>query len=222
MASHINRDLAYANVQAVIARLDNSIGYDIVPREDEERPLAELANAVQVRYAEYERTSFSPRVELEKPVVAIGEISGVRARIATLVGEGANRVLSGGRVKSAGGAADLLLDMRLQVERVQEGRRIVRIEVGARRIGAFSAPVLREFRTTLSDPVDDEQWRTLGEGAAYRVTADLANTRVTRPALRIEPALGMQKAPSTAAPAAASTPRAEPLDLRLEQRIAPR
>jgi outer membrane protein TolC len=222
MASHINRDLAYANVQAVIARLYNSIGYDIVPREDEERPLAELANAVQVRYAEYERTSFSPRVEAEKPVVAIGQISGVRPRVATLVGEGANRVLSGGRMKSAGGAADLLLDMRLQVERVQEGRRTVRIEVGARRTGAFSAPALREFRTTLSDPVDDEQWRTLGEGAAYRVAADLANTRITRPALRIEPALGMQKAPSTAAPAAASTPRAEPLDLRLEQRIAPR
>jgi hypothetical protein len=218
MASHINRDLAYANVQAVIARLYNSIGYDIVPREDEERPLAELANAVQVRYAEYERSSFSPRAELERPVVAIGEISGVRPRIAKLVGDGANRVLAGGHMKSAGGGADLLLDMRLQVERVQEGRRTVRIEVGARRTGAFSAPALREFRTTLSDPVDDEQWRTLGEGAAYRVAADLANTRITRPALRIEPALDLQKAPAGAAPAAAT----EPLDLRLEQRIAPR
>src|SRR6186997_1181419 len=126
MASHINRDLAYANVQAVIARLYNSIGYDIVPREDEERPLAELANAVQVRYAEYERTSFSPRAELEKPVVAIGQISGVRPRVAALVGEGAKRVLAGAQMKSAGGGADLLLDMRLQVERVQEGRRTVR------------------------------------------------------------------------------------------------
>ena len=219
MASHINRDLAYANVQAVIARLYNSIGYDIVPREDEERPLAELANAVQVRYAEYERTSFSPRAELERPVVAIGEISGVRPRLAALVGEGANRVLAGGRMKSAGGGADLVLDLRLQVERAQEGRRTVRIEVGTRRTGAFSAPALREFRTTLSDPVDDEQWRTLGEGAAYRVVADLANTRITRPALRIEPALGMQKAVS---PAVSAAPPAEPLDLRLEQRIAPR
>ena len=26
-----------------------------------------------------------------------------------------------------------------------------------------------EFKTTLSDPVDEQQWRTLGEGAAYRI-----------------------------------------------------
>ena len=38
---------------------------------------------------------------------------------------------------------------------------------GSRRGGAFSAPVLREFRTTLSDPVDDEQWRDAFRAAAY-------------------------------------------------------
>jgi hypothetical protein len=218
VASHINRDLAYANVQAVIARLYNSVGYDVVPRADEERPLAELSNAVQARYAEYERASFSPRVELDKPVVALGQISGVRPGIASLVGQGANRVLADGRSKSAGGA-DVLLDLRLQVDRVQEGRRNVRVLVGARRTGALVAPALREFKTTLSEPVDEEQWRTLGEGAAYRVTADLANTRITRPALRIEPELGMPKA----APSAAAQPTpVEPLDLRLDQRMAPR
>ena len=37
LASHINRDLAYANVQASIARLYNSVGYDVVPRDDEAR-----------------------------------------------------------------------------------------------------------------------------------------------------------------------------------------
>ena len=218
VASHINRDLAYANVQAVIARLYNSVGYDVVPREDEERPLAELSNAVQARYAEYERASFSPRVELEKPIVALGQISGVRPGIASLVGQGANRVLADGRSKVAGGGADVLLDLRLQVDRVQEGRRTVRVMVGARRTGTLVAPALREFRTTLSEPVDDEQWRTLGEGAAYRLTADLANTRITRPTLRIDSELGM---PKTAPPAARTGP-VEPLDLRLDPRIAPR
>jgi outer membrane protein TolC len=219
VASHINRDLAYANVQAVIARLYNSVGYDVVPREDEERPLAELSNAVQARYAEYERASFSPRVELEKPIVALGQISGVRPGIASLVGQGANRVLADGRSKQVGGGADVLLDLRLQVDRVQEGRRTVRVLVGARRTGTLVAPALREFKTTLSEPVDDEQWRTLGEGAAYRLTADLANTRITRPALRIEPELGMPKAPPSAG---ARTAPVDPLDLRLDQRIAPR
>jgi len=223
LASHINRDLAYANVQAVIARLYNSIGYDVVPSGEEERELADLAGALQVRYAEFDRISFSPRAETEKPVVAIGQVSGVRSRVAALVGEGANRVLAGGQMKAAGGAADLLLDLKVHVERVQEGRRTVRVDIGARRTGAFSAPAMREFKTTLSDPVDDEQWRTLGEGAAYRVVADLATTRITRPALRIEPTLGKhQPAVPAAAPASTEPASVEPLDLRLEQRMAPR
>jgi hypothetical protein len=210
-------------VQAVIARLYNSIGYDVVPGGEEERELADLAGALQVRYAEFDRISFSPRVETEKPVVAIGRVSGVRSRVAALVGEGANRVLAVGEMKAAGGAADLLLDLKVHVERVQEGRRTVRVDIGARRTGAFAAPAMREFKTTLSDPVDDEQWRTLGEGAAYRVVADLATTRITRPALRIEPTLGKQQpAAPAAAPAPTEPASVEPLDLRLEQRMAPR
>lgn len=219
VASHINRDLAYANVQAVIARLYNSIGYDTVPREDEEKELADLANVVQVRYGEFDRTSFSPRVDPEKPVVAIGEVSGVRGRAAALVGEGASRVLTGGRMKPASSGADLYLDLRLHVERAKDGRRTVRVDIGARRSGAFAAPAMREFKTTLSEPVDDEQWLALGEGAAYRVAADLATTRITRPALRIEPALRTRQPAGAAAAPAAST---EPLDLRLEERIGPR
>jgi len=175
---------------------------------------------VQVRYGEFDRASFSPRVDAEKPVVAIGEVSGVRSRAAALVGEGASRVLDGGRMKAAaGGGADLWLDLRLQVDRAKDGRRTVRVGIAARRAGAFAAPAMREFKTTLSEPVDDEQWRALGEGAAYRVVADLATTRITRPALRMEATLrGQPPAPPAAAPAAESGP----LDLRLEERIAPR
>ncbi len=219
LASHINRDLAYANVQAVIARLYNSIGYDVVPRGDEERELAELAGALQVRYGELDRSSFSPRVEADRPVVAIRQIAGVRSRIAGLVGEGARRVLVGGQMKATDGAADLWLDLRLQLERVKDGGRVVRVDIAARHTGSFAAPTLREFRTTLSEPIGNDQWRTLGEAVAYRVVADLASTRITRPVLRVEPTLGLQK--PVEAPAEV-TPPTEPLDLRLEQRMAPR
>jgi outer membrane protein TolC len=222
IASHINRDLAYANVQAVVARLYNSIGYDVVPREDEERELADLASAVQVRYAEFDRNSFSPRAEAEKPVVAIGEVTGVRPRAAALVGEGAGRVLAGGRMKAAGGAADLWLDLRVHLERAKDGRRTVRVDVAARRNSGLKVPALREFKTTLSEPVDDEQWRALGEGAAYRVAADLSTTRITRPALRIDPALRMEQAAPADGPATEPATPAEPLDLRLDQKIVPR
>jgi outer membrane protein TolC len=219
LASHINRDLAYANVQAAIARLYNSIGYDAVLREDEERELAEMTKLLQTRYGEFDRASFSPRAEAERPVVAIAGVSGVQPRVAALVSEGANRVLAGGQMKAAGGGADLWLDLRVEPARAKDGRRTVRVGVGARQTGALTAPPLREFRTVLSEPVDDEQWRAVGAGAAYRVAADLATTRIARPALRIEPDL---HAHGAVPPAAAPASEGEPLGLRLEERIAPR
>ena len=218
MASHINRDLAYANVQAVIARLYNSVGYDAVPREDEERPLAELSNAVQVRYAELSapasRRAWSSRSRWSRSgrFRACGRASPrwwARVRTACSPTDARNR-------PATAPTCCWICACRWIAYR-KAGAPCASL-VGARRTGALVAPALREFRTTLSEPVDDEQWRTLGEGAAYRVTADLANTRITRPALRIEPELGMQKA----VPAATLAAPAEPLDLRLEQRIAPR
>jgi outer membrane protein TolC len=217
VASRINRDLAYANVQAVIARLYNSIGYDTVPGSDEERELAELTGLVRTRYGEFDRASFSPRPEPEKPVVAIGRITGVQPGAALLVGEGAGRVLSANRMQATGGAADLWLDLSLHLERVQDGMRTARVDIGTRRTGALSAPAVRSFKTVLSEPVDDEQWRALGEGAAYRIAADLATTRIVRPVLRIEPSLQARPPAPVAPPPAA----ADPLDLRLERRIAP-
>ena len=216
MASHINRDLAYASVQASVARLYNSVGYDVVPKEAEERELAELTNLVQARSGDFNRASFGPRTEVDKPVVAVGEISGVPPRVARLVGEGASQVLAGGSMKSTQEGADLWLDLRVEPERAKDGQRTVRVRIGARRAGGLSGPAVREFRTVLSEPIDNQQWRAVGEAAAYRVAADLATTRITRPALRIEPTLQARPAlpPDAAQP--------DPLGLRLEERIAPR
>jgi outer membrane protein TolC len=225
IASHINRDLSYAAVQGTMARLFNSVGYDAVPREDEELALAELTKAVQLRFGELERASFSPRADYEKPVVAVGKVSGVGPRVAALVGEGANRVLADGNVKTAshaaaGGAADVWLDLDLKLGRTADGRRSVLVDIGARRPAGNAAAATREFKTTLSEPVDDEQWRVLGEGLAYRMVSELS-TRITRPALRIERALhvraGAAPDPTPAPPAAG-----EPLDLRLDERLGPR
>lgn len=217
-ATRINRDLAHANVQAAIARLYNSVGYDAVPRADEDRALGELTSLVQARYGEFDRASFGMRAEAEKPRVALGEISGVPPRIAALVGEGASRALAGGDMKAADGAADLWLHLLVEPARAKDGRRTVRVDIAARRASGLTAQ-RREFRTVLSEPVDDQQWRAVGEGAAYRVAAELANTRITRPALRIEPALqALPPVPAATAPAG----NAGPLDLRLEERIAPR
>ena len=218
MASHINRDLAYANLQSGVARLFNSVGYDAVPREDEARAVAELSTRVEERYSALERTSFASRAPAKKPLLVAGTVSGADARVAPLLREGLERVLVSAGMKAAGDeAADARIELKLSVEPAREGRKSAVVFVSAVPRAAAAPTLTREFRTTLSEPVDEEQWRVLGEGAAYRLIGDIAPGRITRPALRAADTLML---PRPARPAASRTELAEempaPLRLRLE------
>jgi hypothetical protein len=84
---------------------------------------------------------------------------------------------------AAGAPADVQLQMQLYLDQPSDGRRAARVAIVARP-GPGGATLVREFRTSLSDPVDDEQWRVLGEGAAYRLIGELSAVRIVRPALR--------------------------------------
>ena len=238
MASHINRGLAYANVQAAIARIYNSVGYDAVPEQDEAKAVADLTGQLAGRLDEMEKANFQPRTRAPRPQVAIGEVRGGTPRLVALAREGVERVLATARLQAAEPAtANVLLDLELQVDPPREGRRSARIVITARPL-AGAAPIRREFASTLSEPVDEEQWRVLGEGAVYRVISEVATVRITRPALRTpRPGPAAEAAgralradhelrgpePSNghhlAAQEAASSARAEPLALRLDAEL---
>lgn len=183
MASHMNRDLAYANVEAGIARLFNSVGYDAVPQEDETKALAELTGLVEARFGELERASFSARPAAGRPTAAVSEVGGASPRVAALLREGVDRVLASAGMAATGRPADVQLQLQLFLDRLSEGRRAARVSIVARP-GPAGATLVREFRTSLSEPVDDEQYRILGEGAVYRVLGEISAVRVTRPVLR--------------------------------------
>lgn len=217
MASHINRDLSYANLQASMARLFNSVGYDAVPREDEDKTVAELAGVVAARYGELEQASFTARAAAQKPVVAAGSVDGTDARVAGLLREGIGRVLESASMRASDpGEADVRLDVRVSLAEPKEGRRAAAVTVAAVSRSGTPASLTREFKTTLSEPVDDEQWRVLGEGAAYRVLGELAPVRITRPSLRAAQYLAPRPAAGSQAPPNA---RADPLPLRIEPRF---
>ena len=218
MASHLNRDLAYANVQATVARLYNSVGYDAVPQADEAKAVAELTQQVEERYGVLERTSFTARAALSRPQLVTGTVAGADARTAKLVREGIERVLATSEMKASNpDAADGRLEARIRLGPVREGRRPVEVTVSAMPRAAAATSFTRAFKTTLSEPVDDEQWRVLGEGAAYRLIGDLTPGRITRPSLKPATALrnpGLK--PAAAPPAALAQESREPLKLRLE------
>jgi outer membrane protein TolC len=218
LASRMNRDLAYANVQASVARLYNSVGYDAVPQADEAKAMAELSRLVDSRFAELEHASFTARVEPERAAVAIGEISGTQDRVAGLMRTGAATILGLSKVRVVDPAvAEIRLRFRVAVEDTAEGRRSARVAIEFDGGGPGRKPV--EFKTTLSEPVDDEQWRALGEGAVYRALDSLVALPVRRPSLR--PSLTLQgpedRLSRPGAPEMATGLDGEPFALRAEQ-----
>jgi hypothetical protein len=116
--------------------------------------------------------------------------------------------------------ADARLDLRLLVEAAREGRKPVHVSISVIPRAASGATLTREFKTTLSEPVDDEQWRVLGEGAAYRLIGDLEPTRITRPALRAAQALQIPPRPARrGVRRVADAAPNNPLELRIEPRL---
>ena len=217
MASRINRDLSYANLQASVARLFNSVGYDAVPRDDESKALAELSGQVEARFAALERAAFTQHAAAKKLALVAGTISGATPKVAALLKEGIDRVIDGAGMKLGETApADARLDLKLTLDPVQEGRKPAHLTIDA--VSPRGATLTREFKTTLSEPVDDEQWRALGEGAAYRVIAEISLVRITRPALRVAQSL---RIPSTGERATGRNVfpgrTVEPLNLRLDR-----
>jgi outer membrane protein TolC len=219
MASHMNRELAYANVQASIARLYNSVGYDAVPREEAGGSVAELSGRLEQRYAELEKASFSQRPGVRRPALQAGEVSGADARTAGFLREGLEAVLASANMKAEPGRADAHLDLRVSAGPAQEGRRPVVVAASVVPSGATRPTLVREFRTTLSEPVAPEQWRVLGEGAGYRVIADLSPLRLTRP-LRTAHTLHLPAPGEKRVVARFARTPAEQLPLRLDSRLA--
>jgi hypothetical protein len=182
MASRMNRDLAYAIVQASVARLYNSVGYETVPQADETKAMGELARMVDARFAELEHASFSSRAEPERAAVAVGEISGAQGTAAGMVRAGANQILGLSKVRLVDAAsADVRLRLKVSLGDSIEGRRSASIAIDFDGGATGWKPL--EFRTTLSEPVDDEQWRALGEAAAYRSLDSLVKLPPRRPSL---------------------------------------
>jgi outer membrane protein TolC len=219
LASRINRDLAYANVQASVARLYNSVGYDAVPRDDEAKAVEELSHLIETRFTELEQSSFARKVAAARPSVAAGMVSGAQPRIDKLVRQGLGKALETAGF-ATGEQADVRLDLRLTLERPKDGVRTARVAVSALRRGSSTPTLTREFKTALSEPVSDAQWRALGEGAVYKVLSELSSKRITQASLRMAERLS---SPAKRKSAAKELPvlSAQPLSLRLDATFTP-
>ncbi|MBS0337961.1 MAG: TolC family protein [Proteobacteria bacterium] len=181
LVSKINRDITYANLEAALGKIYNSVGLDALPSQVDSHATDALAEQLQARLVGWENENFAPKAPPLELAVMIGETDGVPPALADGFRAAIVRILELSKIKVAGsGEGKLTINSAVVLEPPRDGGRPARVKVAL--IDAQSGDVRfsSEFKTTLSEPVDEEQWRTLGEGAAYRVIGPVARLQAGR------------------------------------------
>ena len=81
----------------------------------------------------------------------------------------------------AEGDATYRMSASVVVEQLRDGGRPVQVRANLLDPVTGRQIYTTEFKTTLSEPVDAEQWKTIGEAVAYRLTAPLRKQRFATP-----------------------------------------
>lgn len=181
LVSKINRDITYANLEAALGRIYNSVGLDALPSEVNSHETNSLAEQMQARLVGWEDENFAPRPgPLDLPV-AIGQIEGVPPQSLNEFRESIVKILDLSKVGMAeGDTAKLRINTSITLDPPRDGGRPARVRVALLDAETGEVKFSSEYKTTLSEPVDSEQWRTLGEGAAYRIVGPVARLRTGR------------------------------------------
>jgi len=231
--SKINRDIMYANLEAALGRIYNSTGLDPDTIQADQLGTRDLAEQMRTRIAEWHLANFSVKGPPQAVTVSVGKVTGVpdvvlkafRTSVEGVFGQSKISVVADDQSQ-----LQILVDVTVAPAkgggRPAEMRvRLIDSKTGAQRLST-------EFKTTLSEPVDDEQWRTLGEGAAYRVLGPILRLQAGRTLAVTDAGTGaviadFKLASSLGAPNAsgrAGLSRAaiqdDPLSLRLDLEIA--
>ena len=222
LESRMNRDLAYSILQASEARLYHSIGFDAASREEEGKAVQELAKIVETRFAELERSSFTRPPAPTRASVSIGPVKGLPPPTGDVLRKGVRRVLELSDIPVFDAkSAELRMEIDAQIDAAKEGRRGARVAVMLLRANGAAAGSA-EFKTTTSEPMDDEQLEALGEGAAYRVLDRLLPLRARHSSLRMAESLDSLAAPrANAIPEDNPALQGAPLRLRAEIDLKP-
>lgn len=181
LVSKINRDLTYANLEAALGRIYNSVGLDALPSEVDSHETASLAQHMQTRLVEWENSNFAPKASPIDLPVMIGEINGVPTGVTQDFRASIRRIMDLSKIRVVEtGEGKLTVNAGVTLDAPRDGGRPARIRVALLDVASGAIRFSSEFKTTLSEPVDEQQWSTLGEGAAYRVVGPIAQLQAGR------------------------------------------
>ena len=186
MVSRINRDIVGANLEAALGRIYNSIGLDALPQEVDSHQVVSLAKQLEDSIENWRDANFSAKAVGPDLLVAIGDVTGVPDDVSKEFRGSITNIfeLSNIKVGTTDGAR-LLVNVTVEIDPPRNGGRQARLEAMLLDSQNRSIQFRSEFKTTLSEPVDLEQWKTLGEGAAYRVVGPLGRLQTGRAKLQV-------------------------------------
>lgn len=173
LLSRIQRDFVHANVQSSMARIYNSLGLDILPREVSSHDLAALAKGLQERLAQWENQNFADKASVTLPPVTVAAAEGVPKEFTTPFRNAMQRILRLSRIPvtiDTGGKFTLQTSVNLQPAESGGRPSILRMRIedaGGKRI------VEAEQKSMLVEPLTLEQWEALAESAAYKMVEPL-------------------------------------------------
>ncbi len=233
--SRINRELLYANLEAALGRIYNSVGEDALPPEIESHETSDLARTLQARLEEWQSRNFTAKAPVESLPVAVGDIDGVPPAMMAEFRKAIDEIfkLSKIRIAASPEEARLKANAAVFLDPPAQGVQSARIKVALLELPSQTVRFSSEFKTTLSEPVDIAQWRTLGEGAAYRIVTPLGRMQAGRgslqrglavpwgdPALRLSLSTAAREPPPAGLPSGPQDVDVEPASLSLALRLA--
>lgn len=174
MISKVNRDLVHANVQGAVGRLYNSLGIDPLPLEMESGAPQALVTALEERLGRWEAEHFGEAPLPAQQPVALMPVAGVPPEARAAFGDAMARILRLSKipVAASGKPAAFKVDTRIKLQPPGAAGQVARMTI--RLLDASGKVVLEaEQSSTLVTPIGQDQWRALGEGAAYRLVTPL-------------------------------------------------
>jgi outer membrane protein TolC len=229
MVSRINREIVGANLEAALGRIYNSIGMDALPQEVESHDVAGLAKQLQASIESWRDANFAQRPQGPNMPVFIGDVEGIPGDVTGEFRKSMEQIFELSKVKVSGADGDrrLRVNAAVELDPPRNGGRQARLSVTLVDAKTESTQYKAEYKTTLSEPIDLEQWRTLGEGAAYRVVGPVGRLQSGRTQLqqgkpvaalgelKLSQSMGMREP----AVIPMNTPASDPLQLRVAQEL---
>ena len=180
LVTKVNAALAYANTEAAVGRIFNSVGLDMANNGALGADLPALSAALDDRLRRWEQDNFKTRPALVSPSVSFDLASKLPADGRSAISKAMTSTLAAADIKLVD-EADLRFRTDISVTRLLD-KSVSAVIKGQLMDRSNKVLAMFEQHSTLTDPVTPPQWAALGDAIAVRVS-EAVRARAERPLL---------------------------------------